>query len=80
MMLPAIKKLKKDLDYQEYGGVPLLGVNGVSIIGHGRSSRIAIKSAIRVARRMVRGKINDHIQEKIEELGVSKPKITTETV
>ena len=80
MMLPAIKKLKKDLDYQEYGGVPLLGVNGVSIIGHGHSSHIAIKNAIRVARRMVRGKINDHIQEKIEELNVNKPKVTMEAV
>ena len=80
LMLPAIKRLKKDLDYQEYGGVPLLGVNGVSIIGHGHSSHKAIKSAIRVARRMVRGKINDHIQEKIEELNLSKTKITTETI
>ena len=79
LMLPAIKKLKKDLDYQEYGGVPLLGVNGVSIIGHGHSSHKAIKNAIRLARRMVRGKINDHIQEKMEELSVSKPEITTET-
>jgi glycerol-3-phosphate acyltransferase PlsX len=37
------------LDYTEYGGAPLLGVNGVSIIGHGRSDARAIRNAIRAA-------------------------------
>lgn len=47
---PAFAKVRKTFDYEEYGGVPLLGVNGVSIISHGRSGPKAIKSAIRVAR------------------------------
>lgn len=50
LLLPAMKGLKKRLDYSEYGGAPLLGVRGVSIIAHGRSDAKAIKNAIRVAK------------------------------
>lgn len=46
---PGFDRVRKRLDYEEYGGVPVLGVNGVSIISHGRSKAKAIKSAIRVA-------------------------------
>lgn len=42
----ALKKSLKSLDYQEYGGVPLLGVNGISIIGHGSSSVLAMKNMV----------------------------------
>lgn len=45
----AVNDIKKKLDYSEYGGAPLLGVDGVVIIGHGRSSAKAIKNAIRLA-------------------------------
>jgi glycerol-3-phosphate acyltransferase PlsX len=48
-MKPAIRKFKKRTDYDEYGGAPLLGINGTSIISHGRSSAKAIKNALRVA-------------------------------
>jgi glycerol-3-phosphate acyltransferase PlsX len=44
-----VNGIKKKLDYSEYGGAPLLGVNGVVIIGHGRSSAKAVKNAIRLA-------------------------------
>jgi glycerol-3-phosphate acyltransferase PlsX len=44
-----VSKIKKKLDYSEYGGAPLLGVDGVVIIGHGRSSAKAIKNAVRLA-------------------------------
>jgi phosphate acyltransferase len=47
---PRLRKLVKRLDYAEYGGVPLLGVNGSAIISHGRSKARAIKNALRVAR------------------------------
>ncbi len=47
---PAFDRVRKKLDYEEYGGVPVLGVNGVSIISHGSSKAKAIKNAIRVAR------------------------------
>ena len=51
------------LDYSEYGGAPLLGVKGVSIICHGSSGGVAIKSAIRVAVQMVRSGLSNHIAE-----------------
>lgn len=46
----AFDRVRKQLDYEEYGGVPVLGVNGVSIISHGRSKAKAIKNALRVAK------------------------------
>ncbi len=51
-MLPAFKRIAKRVDYAEYGGAPLLGVDGVAVIGHGRSNAKAIKSMVRVARDM----------------------------
>ncbi len=48
----ALKKSLKSLDYQEYGGVPLLGVNGISIIGHGSSSVKALKNMVLRANEM----------------------------
>jgi len=45
----AVSQIKKKLDYSEYGGAPLLGVDGVVIISHGRSSPKAMKNAIRIA-------------------------------
>lgn len=51
MIKGSMKKLIARMDYSEYGGVPLLGVNGLSLIGHGRSNAKAIKSAIRAAMR-----------------------------
>jgi glycerol-3-phosphate acyltransferase PlsX len=51
----------KQLDYSEHGGAPLLGVNGVSIISHGKSSPRAIKNAIKVAVQAVETRMNEHI-------------------
>lgn len=59
----AFKALKKDVDYAEYGGTPLLGIKGTCIICHGASSPKAIKNAIRVAVESVEKKINQHITE-----------------
>ena len=50
---PAFKQVAKRLDYREYGGGPLLGVDGVVIVAHGRSDSLAIKNAIRVAKQAV---------------------------
>jgi len=68
MMYGTMKKILKDFDYEEFGGVPLLGVNGVSIIGHGRSSPKAIKNMILAAEHMAKAKINDIISEKIKDI------------
>jgi len=59
----AFMSMKKRLDYAEYGGAPLLGVNGVCIIGHGSSTPKAIKNAIRVAGEEVVKNVNQHIIE-----------------
>jgi glycerol-3-phosphate acyltransferase PlsX len=60
-----MKAIMSELDYQEHGGVPLLGVNGVSIIGHGRSTPKAIKNMIYRAEEMITRNVNAHIQEAI---------------
>lgn len=66
LLKKSFSKFKKELDYSEFGGAPLLGVNGVVIIGHGRSNVKAIKNAIRVANEEVERKVNQKI---IEALG-----------
>jgi glycerol-3-phosphate acyltransferase PlsX len=65
LMRPAFRELKRKMDYAEYGGAPFLGVNGISIIGHGRSSAYAIKNAIRVALEFAKSDVNRHIHNDI---------------
>jgi glycerol-3-phosphate acyltransferase PlsX len=62
----SIKKALRQLDYSEHGGAPLLGVKGVSIICHGRSTPAAIKNAIKVGVRAVESRMNDHIGRRLE--------------
>ncbi|MCL5256533.1 MAG: phosphate acyltransferase PlsX [Chloroflexi bacterium] len=52
-LIPAFDRIKSRLDYAEYGGAPLLGVNGVGIIAHGRSDAKAVRNAIRAAKHAV---------------------------
>jgi phosphate acyltransferase len=58
---PAVTRLLRRLDWAEHGGVPLLGVNGVCIIGHGRSHGRALKNALRVAGEAAAGGLVEHI-------------------
>lgn len=62
----SLKEIFKDMDYTEHGGIPLLGVNGVTIIGHGGSPPKAIKNMLFRAEEVVEYKINQHIQEKLQ--------------
>ena len=55
---PAFNRFKKRVDYAEYGGAPLLGINGIGIVCHGASSNQAIKNAILEARKMVKHQFN----------------------
>jgi glycerol-3-phosphate acyltransferase PlsX len=55
----------RTFDYSEYGGAPLLGVKGVSIISHGKSSPRAIKNALKVASRAVESRMDEHIGRRI---------------
>lgn len=64
----AIKAFRAKLDYREFGGGPLLGVNGVVIIAHGRSDPYAIRHAIRVARQAAEHKIVEAIEKGLKEL------------
>jgi glycerol-3-phosphate acyltransferase PlsX len=66
LVKPAFSELRRNYDYEEYGGVPLLGVNGISIICHGSSSAKAIKNALSVAERMGVKKVNEHISETLK--------------
>jgi glycerol-3-phosphate acyltransferase PlsX len=68
MAYGTLKEILKDFDYQEYGGVPLLGVNGVSIIGHGRSSPLAVKNMLLRAEQTARAKVNETIAAKIKDI------------
>lgn len=64
----ALKKFLKMLDYKEYGGLPLLGIKGVSVIGHGSSDARAIYNAIRVTRTSIERKLPELITEGLQEL------------
>ncbi len=64
---PAFRRMGKVLDYSQIGGVPLLGVNGVVIVGHGRSNAKAIKNGIGVAKRAVEGGMLQAISERLAE-------------
>ncbi|MBI5191414.1 MAG: phosphate acyltransferase PlsX [Nitrospirae bacterium] len=68
LLRPAFKKFKKKLDYAEFGGAPLLGINGISMICHGHSTPKAIKNGIKLARDFHSKHVNRHIQADIERM------------
>jgi glycerol-3-phosphate acyltransferase PlsX len=72
----ALKAFSKKLDYETYGGAPILGINGACIIGHGRSSAYAIKSAIRVASEFVKFDVNESIEKSLQ---ITKQKINIQS-
>jgi glycerol-3-phosphate acyltransferase PlsX len=63
----AFQRFKKRVDYTEYGGAPLLGVNGICIISHGRSTAKAMKNAMRVAGECVQNRVITHIREGVHD-------------
>jgi len=65
----AFRRLKKRLDYSEYGGAPLIGLRGVVIICHGRSTSNAIKNAIRVARDFADNQVNAKLEVELGQVG-----------
>lgn len=62
LMRPVFASVRRRIDYAEYGGAPLLGVNGIVIVGHGRSSVKAYRNAVRVAVLAVDRRLNVHIE------------------
>ena len=71
-------KALKQLDYSEHGGAPLLGVNGVSIISHGKSSPRAIKNAIKVAVQAIETRMDEHIGRRLQEGATAPANVATE--
>lgn len=68
----AFKKLKKKIDYAEYGGAPLLGIDGVCFISHGRSNPKAIKNAILRASEYATGNVNAMLRSEVEKQDLEK--------
>jgi len=75
LMRRRLKRLFRKVDYAQYGGAHLLGLNGVCVIGHGRSSAEAVKNAVRLAGDYVRHRVTDRIRAEIERL--SRPAVST---
>lgn len=69
LMRPAFSALKQRLDYQEFGGAPLLGVNGVVVIAHGKSSERAIENAVRVCGTLVQQELVGRITAELGSIG-----------
>ncbi len=70
LMKPLYKNFRKKLTHSEYGGAPLLGINGVCIISHGSSSAKAIKNALLCAKDFVRTNLNTHFEEALRQTHV----------
>jgi glycerol-3-phosphate acyltransferase PlsX len=66
----AMRRFRKRVDYSEYGGAPLLGIAGVTIVGHGRSSVKAVRNAVAMAYRFVTGRLIQRLEREIAGFGV----------
>lgn len=66
MLRSTMKEAFKPLDYQEYGGLPLLGLKGITIIGHGSSSALAIKNMVARAKEMLEKKLIEKIDNSLK--------------
>jgi len=67
----ALRRFRRRVDYSEYGGAPLLGVAGVAIVGHGRSSAKAVRNAIAMAYRFSDNRFIERVQREIAAAAVS---------
>jgi glycerol-3-phosphate acyltransferase PlsX len=67
LMRRAMRRLEKRLDYSEYGGAPLLGINGNLVISHGASNAKAIMNAILLASNLAKNRLNEHLIEELKE-------------
>jgi len=72
LMRKVFKLLKKQIDYAEEGGAPLIGIKGCAIVGHGKSNPKAIKNAIFQAIRYVDTGVNEHIERSLAQLSEGK--------
>jgi len=68
----ALRRFRRRVDYSEYGGAPLLGVGGIAIVGHGRSSTKAVRNAVAMAYRFAAGGFIHRIQDEIAAAAVHR--------
>jgi glycerol-3-phosphate acyltransferase PlsX len=78
-VLPAFRRVRRRLDYAEYGGAPLLGLNGVCIVAHGRSNALAIKNAIRVAAQAIQSDVVGTIARGLSDSAAAVESIAAES-
>lgn len=76
LMGPFLRRLRRTFDYAEVGGAPMLGVRGICIVCHGRSSARAITSALHMAAKMMDANVNTHINNALTN-GIRKPAETS---
>jgi phosphate acyltransferase len=67
----AFRRFRRRVDYSEYGGAPLLGVAGLAVVGHGRSSAKAVRNAIAMADRFARSDFIDRVEHEIAAAAVT---------
>ena len=72
LSLRAFRRFRKRVDYSEYGGAPLLGVNGLCLVGHGRSSAKAVRNAVAMAHRFVTFDVIARLEQGIASLPVTQ--------
>ncbi len=68
LIMPAVRAIKRRTDYDEAGGAPLLGVNGIAIIAHGSSGSKAFMNALRVAKEAVECRLNERLREWLDQV------------
>jgi glycerol-3-phosphate acyltransferase PlsX len=69
----ALRRFRRRVDYSEYGGAPLLGVAGVTVVGHGQSSAKAVRNAVAMAYRFASGRFIERIEQQIAAAAVPHP-------
>ena len=67
----ALRRFRRRVDYSEFGGAPLLGVAGVAVVGHGRSSSKAVRNAVAMAYRFAAGQLIQRVERDIAGAGVA---------
>lgn len=72
LMWPTLRNLRQRMDWREFGGAPLLGVDGVVVIGHGRSDAVAIKNMVRSAQTAVQQDVVGTIKEALARRGMDR--------
>jgi phosphate acyltransferase len=65
LIRPGVRRIRRRLDWREFGGAPLLGIDGVAVVAHGRSDALAFRNAVRVAREAVEANLVGKIREAV---------------